>query len=124
MNGECRLHHYDHADVTECIDELSYRRAKHREPVHIAFIGESIIRYQFLGILRLIPDYDLIMNRMLTPGGELVFKAEDRNVTSDALNLRISFHWRPLTNQELIQTFRHWNTPPYRSTPDYIIVGT
>ena len=52
MNGDCRLHHYDQADVTSCIDEISYRRAKHKEPVHIAFIGESIIRHQFMSFLR------------------------------------------------------------------------
>lgn len=52
VNRDCRLHHYDHADVTACIDKLSYRRAKHKEPVHIAFIGESILRHQFMSFLR------------------------------------------------------------------------
>ena len=52
VNRDCRLHHYTQVDVTACIDELSYRRAKHKEPVHIAFIGESIIRHQFMSFLR------------------------------------------------------------------------
>ena len=52
VNRDCRLHHYTQVDVTACIDELSYRRAKHKEPVHIAFLGESVIRPQFLSFLR------------------------------------------------------------------------
>jgi hypothetical protein len=52
QHGDCRLHHYKYDDIVRCIDRLSYRRAQHREPVHIAFIGESIIRYQFMSFLR------------------------------------------------------------------------
>ena len=70
----------------------------------------------------MIPDYDLQMKRSAMPKG-VYFYQEDRNVTSKALNLRLSFYWRPLANEELIATFREWNTPPYRSTPDYIVMG-
>ena len=49
---------------------------------------------------------------------------DEMNITSDLLNLRLSYYWRPLANNEdLIQTFRKWNTPPYDSTPDYIFTG-
>jgi len=72
----------------------------------------------------LIPDYDLLMKQASTPRTEHAWHHEDRDVTSEALNLQLSFYWRPLANEELIKTFREWNTPPYRLTPDYIIIGT
>jgi hypothetical protein len=62
------------------------------------------------------------MKRSPTPRAQCFYQ-EDRNVTSEALNLRLSFYWRPLANEDLIKTFREWNTPPYRSTPDYIVMG-
>ena len=51
-NRDCRLHHYQLEDVVNCLDQLSYLRAKHQQPVHIAFVGESVLRYQFLNFLR------------------------------------------------------------------------
>ena len=48
---------------------------------------------------------------------------EDTNTTSELLNLRVSFYWRPLANEELLKTFLGWNTPPYTSTPDFILMG-
>ena len=62
------------------------------------------------------------MKRSPTPRAQYVWH-EDRDVTSEALNLKMSFYWRPLANEELIKTFSEWNTPPYHSTPDYIITG-
>ena len=52
LNGDCRLHHYEKDDVVNCIEALSYRRAEHKQPVQIAFIGESILRYQYSSFLR------------------------------------------------------------------------
>ena len=52
IHRDCQLHHYDYVAVTTCIDGLSYRRAQHKEPVHIAFIGESILRHQFMSFLK------------------------------------------------------------------------
>ena len=47
---------------------------------------------------------------------------DDRNVTSKLLNLRISYYWRRLANEDFIETFREWNT--HDSTlPDYILMG-
>ena len=69
-----------------------------------------------------IPDFDLSMKTKPTPKAQYHFH-EDRDVTSEALNLKMSFYWRPLANEELIKTFSEWNTPPYHSTPDYIITG-
>ena len=62
------------------------------------------------------------MNTTRTAKG-LYYFHEDRNVTSQLLNLRISFHWRAAVDDELVKTFREWNTPPYDATPDYIVMG-
>ena len=48
---------------------------------------------------------------------------EDRNITSELLNLRVSLFWRKMINQQMMDTFHNWNTPPYTSTPDFIILG-
>ena len=48
---------------------------------------------------------------------------EDKNVTNESLNLRVSFYWRALINQQLFQTLLDWNTPPYTSTPDFVLIG-
>ena len=48
---------------------------------------------------------------------------EDRQVISKLLNLRVSFYWRHLANEKLLKTFRDWSMPPYKNTPDYIVMG-
>ena len=62
------------------------------------------------------------MSRKSTATAKFKFH-EDRNMTSESLNLRVSFYWRPLANEELLKTFLDWNTPPYTSTPDYVLMG-
>ena len=47
----------------------------------------------------------------------------DASFSSQLLNLRVSFFWRHLANELLIDTFRTWITPPYNSTPDFIFMG-
>ena len=69
-----------------------------------------------------IPDYDLRMKRSSVPRSQFYWH-EDRNVTSKELNLQLSFYWRSYIDGDMIKTFREWNTPPYRSTPDYIVMG-
>ena len=48
---DCRLHHYKWKDAVTCVDQLSNRR-RHRQPVHIAFVGESTVREQYYSFLR------------------------------------------------------------------------
>ena len=71
---------------------------------------------------QLIPEYDLKMKGAPTPKARYFFH-EDRNVTSELLNFRLAFYWREVANEELVNTFGQWNTPPYDSTPDFVIVG-
>ena len=72
------------------------------------------------------PDNDLNRTKglttALTPKVRISFHA-DLNVTSELLNLRMSYYWRPLANEEMLNTFRNWNTPPYDSTPDFVLMG-
>jgi len=48
---------------------------------------------------------------------------EDRNVTSELLNLLMTFHWRKMVVDNFTDIFREWNTPPYSSTPNFIVMG-
>lgn len=56
---DCRLHHYKWKDAVKCVDQLSHRR---RQPVHIAFVGESTIREQYYSFLRVRGIIKLILN--------------------------------------------------------------
>lgn len=68
------------------------------------------------------PDNDLNRTKGITPKVRINFHV-DLNVTSELLNLRMSYYWRPLVNEEMFNLFRHWNTPPYNSIPDFILMG-
>ena len=48
---------------------------------------------------------------------------EDRNVTSQLLNLQLNFYWSRFVDDHFIQKFINWNTPPHNSTPDFILMG-
>ena len=47
----------------------------------------------------------------------------DTSFFSHLLNLRVSFFWRHLANEMLMDTFYDWKTPLYNSTPDIIFMG-
>ena len=66
LQPQCLLHHYVLEDVVKCLDELSFRRAQHKEPVQIAFVGDSIIRNQFKSLLRVYNNntYNVVMNKI------------------------------------------------------------
>ena len=131
MNGgnyhQCRLHHYNMKDVIYC---LTNNR-------HIAFIGDSRIRQQFLSFIKvlfifsfsftiylhlkqLIPDCDRQPNEELED--QLFHK--DVNITSRLLNdLIISFRWRPEINQHLIKDLLNWISQSSQTAPDFILIG-
>ncbi|XP_057380133.2 uncharacterized protein LOC130702482 [Daphnia carinata] len=123
---QCPLRKYATRDVIRCFDSLSVKRQ--RQPMHIAFIGDSIIRQHFVSFLRLFPDYD---SQITTQFNRFAYKNwsmqhhDDRNVTSQLLdNLRISFFWRNLINNELIADFKRWaSTDDDSQAPDHIFLG-
>lgn len=47
----------------------------------------------------------------------------DVNVTSELVNLVVSFKWRPLINDKFIDTFRQWNTNNSIIRPNLIVMG-
>ena len=48
---------------------------------------------------------------------------EDAAISSEVLNSRISFWWRPLLNDALSDLFHLWSTPPFTNTPTFILFG-
>ena len=122
-----RLRHYRMEDVVQCFDHLQNRRRRNKDlrPYHIAFIGESIPRFQFASFIESIPDYDHVITMEQNDGVLIKLpKHMDRNVSSQLLNLIVSFRWRPLIDDKFIESLRQWNTPPYSSTPDLIVMGS
>jgi len=122
-----RLRHYRMEDVVQCFDHLQNRRRRNndRRPYHIAFIGESIPRFQFASFIESIPDYDHVIT--MEPNDGVLIKLPkhmDRNVSSQLLSLIVSFRWRPLIDDKFIESLRQWNMPPYSSTPDLIVMGS
>ena len=71
---------------------------------------------------KVIPDYDMKGKNASTALLQYHWKG-DRNVTSQLLNLNVAFYWRKLVKKRFIDKFREWNTPPYTSAPDFIVMG-
>lgn len=49
---KCQLQHYTTEDVANCFNELYSQPQRRYKPVHIAFVGDSIIRNQFINFIR------------------------------------------------------------------------
>lgn len=133
---------YRQDDVVKCLDCLSTK--KNQRPFHIAFVGDSTVRQHFLSFIRvdtyyplffefdfelidrqLIPDFDRKVKRQAAKGGrsEYTFQ-EDRNVTSPLLNhLLVSFRWRAMIQDEIIEDFKGWITNKYNQSPDFLLLG-
>lgn len=80
-----------------------------------------IISFRFISIPQLFPDLDRSVKTQSTFAAEYYFH-EDRNVTSPLLdNLLISFYWRSLIKQDLLDDLQRWASNT--EAPDYIILG-
>ncbi|XP_046639465.1 uncharacterized protein LOC124320652 [Daphnia pulicaria] len=134
--GSCHLMRYTFNQVVGCfndvLNENNERYYLDRNPsnnlnfikrpnknLHFAFIGDSRIRQQFFNLLKLIPDYD----RKSEPSPLPFVYHGDMEVTSDIMRLRLSFQWRPLINDSVIDTIRQWATYSQTDRPDLIILG-
>ncbi|XP_045036590.1 uncharacterized protein LOC116933792 isoform X2 [Daphnia magna] len=116
-----KIRQYEMEDVVLCLDSL-FNVKKHS--IHIAFLGDSLIRNQFLSFTSLIPNYDRNLPLHLKEY-ESHFH-ENRNMHSPLLNdLLVSFRWRALVNDELLTDFRMWNmhTVDDHGTPDFIFLA-
>lgn len=136
ISNSIQWRHYTIKDIAQCFDQGLKRRRRRRghqddddqqqqqRPYHIAFIGESIPRFQYSSFIEVFPDYDRVIAVEPHDGVIKMSKHTDRNETSRLLNVIVSFRWRPLIDDKFIATLRQWNTPPYSSTPDLIVMGT
>ncbi|XP_059351232.1 uncharacterized protein LOC130703062 isoform X1 [Daphnia carinata] len=115
-----KIRRYEMEDVVLCLDSLSMGK---KHSIHIAFLGDSLIRNQFLSFTSLIPDYDRNLPFHLKEY-ESHFH-ENRNMHSLLLNnLLVSFRWRALVNDELLTDFRMWNSSAVNDDgiPDFIFL--
>ena len=68
---------------------------------------------------QLIPDYDRMTNDQL----EKQLFHDDANITSQLVgDLIVSYLWRPLINDQLLDQFRAWISQP-STAPDFILIG-
>ncbi|KAI9562941.1 hypothetical protein GHT06_010397 [Daphnia sinensis] len=120
--GACRLRQYVAGDAVTCFDGISSDRKRlpqknmlapsmlidnRHEELHFVFMGDSRIRQQFFNFIQLIPDYD----KKSFPRRIPTFHPKiDMEVTSNILGVRVSFKWRPLLNNNVTETIRHWAT--------------
>ncbi|EFX71107.1 hypothetical protein DAPPUDRAFT_112081 [Daphnia pulex] len=93
----CQVKWYGKRDTAECLDAISGRTgdgnaASSRKFLHFVFLGDSRIRQHFYNFLKLIADYDLEFGMLL----EDYRLHQNLNVTSQILNLCVSFYWEPL----------------------------
>lgn len=141
----CRLHQYQPRDVVTCLDYTNL----HRKPsadrlVRFVFVGDSRARQQFFNLLKvLIIDAHLIDDEcdilfvqfiatydqeVVTKSGHLDASLEgvlplhfDKDVTSQLLNIRVSFFWRPLVDHDLIGNVTEWASKQH-AEPIYFIL--
>ena len=68
----------------------------------------------------MIPDYDM---KGKTKSTFIPLKGfqQNRQVTSELLNLRVSFYWFKFADEKLLSTFRNWTSS--RTPPDFIVMG-
>jgi hypothetical protein len=67
----------------------------------------------------MIPNYDRKSEPNPLPSGH----HGDMKVTSDILRLRLSFQWRPILNDAVIDTIRQWGTDDQSDRPHFIVIG-
>ncbi|EFX73039.1 hypothetical protein DAPPUDRAFT_253731 [Daphnia pulex] len=119
----CRLLHYTAERAVSCLDALHRSRyplsgkSKIANKLHFVFMGDSRIRQQFYNFLRLIPDHDRRSNPSPIP---LIYHG-DIEVSSEILRLRVSFKWRPLVDDNVTETLRHWAISDRNEQPDLIL---
>ncbi|EFX66757.1 hypothetical protein DAPPUDRAFT_262658 [Daphnia pulex] len=122
----CRLLHYTPQRLVSCFDHLHYFVHNQTEisgsgaanKLHFMFLGDSRIRHQFYNFVRLIPDFgSQVWPIEITPAFH-----GDIDITSDILRLGLSFQWRPLINETVMETIRQWATHE-NERPYFVFLG-
>lgn len=146
----CRLLEYTAKRAVTCFDYLSQlntQNVNRKFPnLHFVFMGDSRMRQQFFYFLKvllayslalsiavislwyfpvyaiqLIPDYDRITQPMEIPRNVVPFHHGDVDVDSSVNRLRVSFKWRPIINDTVIEMIRSWTASDRR--PNLILLS-
>lgn len=72
-------------------------------------------------LYQLIPDYDRITQPMEIPRNVVPFHHGDVDVGSSVNRLRVSFKWRPIINDTVIEMIRSWTASDRR--PNLILLS-
>ncbi|KAI9559359.1 hypothetical protein GHT06_016148 [Daphnia sinensis] len=124
QNGPCRLVRYTTDRIVSCFDCLHYAsqldgNSNSSNRLYVVFMGDSRVRHQFYNFVRLIPDYD----QTRQPLGLSSSFHGDIEITSNILRLRLSFKWRPLINDSVVETVRGWTTTDPSERPHLVFLG-
>lgn len=130
----CHLVNYTLDRAVRCLDilyqELVTQNGLHfanhtskAEELHFVFVGDSRIRQQFYNFLQLIPDYDRQTQPMHIKKNEQLFNHGDVDWYSNILRLRISFRWRPIINDSVIEMMRQWTVAYQVQRPQLIFLS-
>ncbi|XP_057369406.1 uncharacterized protein LOC130690407 [Daphnia carinata] len=116
----CRLVWYTTERIVSCFDSLRYAKwpdgslsERSNNSLHFLFMGDSRIRQQFYNFAALIPDYDQIRQPIQLSSGS----HDNIEITSNILNLRLSFKWRHLLDDNVIDTVRRLATSDSSERP-------
>ncbi|XP_045028868.1 N-acetylneuraminate 9-O-acetyltransferase isoform X1 [Daphnia magna] len=115
----CRIQHYKAEQMVACLDalnDLTTKTQNGRGELHFAFIGDSRTRQQFFNFVRLIPQYDKKSSPSIVPDNY----HNDVEVTSNLLNIRVSFKWRPLVSDDVTKELR-WLVNSNKTDRPYVI---
>lgn len=71
----------------------------------------------------MVPDYDRITKPTEIPKNVVSFHHGDVEVLSRVMKLRVSYKWRPILNDTVIETLRYWSIQNESVPPDFIVLS-
>ncbi|EFX67818.1 hypothetical protein DAPPUDRAFT_330622 [Daphnia pulex] len=123
----CRLVKYTAELAVTCIDTLYQDHVIVRNQANnnanqtiiptemqFVFMGDSRIRQQYFNFLQLIPDYDRQTHPAYIQKNENSFNHGDVDWCSNMLKLRVSYKWRPLINDNVMEMVGQWADQPQK----------
>lgn len=60
---------------------------------------------------------------MEIPQNAVPFHHGDVDVDSDILGVRVSFKWRPIINDTVVEMIRHWAVANHTERPNWILLS-
>ncbi len=150
-SGSCRLLNYTTERIVTCLDALHDQQQPLDAPLHLIFMGDSIIRQQYLNFVR-VCNYvfgkmcilsltrksfnssnsfllsfwvQLIpdYDKILHPSDAALLFQGDMEVTSVILRLRLSFRWQPYVSDEVVNMARQWTNSNLIRPPHLVLLS-